>query len=289
MRRFGQCKLEYHRRIGFLGKLMKHQTIEGPLLPVWSFQIAISKLCLWLLLFLLYIATHRCKVLQRSSAPRPMHRGLLSRCCVPPSSPTPVLDNIEPTCLHRPLPNHYPKGDIIWSSQALRATSIGHTFLSSTSGQISGVSCTKASHNNSGHILRLGPHTHRPHLLVCCTTAIHRHRGHILGLGAQTHWAGTSPRVCRGVRLLDWASKSTLLALDQRRFETLIWLSIFLMSPVASEIDRWPCVHRIVFGSRANPDGSINSARFRTCRFFLHLDISSSLGRSFNFFGKSRK
>ncbi|CAL9114190.1 unnamed protein product [Musa textilis] len=126
------------------------------------------------------------------------------------------------------------------------ATSIGLTFLSSTSGQISGVSCTKASHNNN------------------------------------------------------WASKSTLLALDQRRFETLIWLSIFLMSPVASkdsaalrhsqlEIDRWPCVHRIIFGSRANPDGSINSARFRTCRFFLHLDISSSLGRSFNFFGKSRK
>lgn len=77
---------------------MKHQTIEGPLLPIWSFQIAISKLCLWLFLFFFCFTlqhtgdnkalktadtlgdrhpictnatspTHRCKVLQRSSAP----------------------------------------------------------------------------------------------------------------------------------------------------------------------------------------------------------------------------
>lgn len=51
---------------------------------------------------------------------------------------------------------------------------IDHTFLSSTSGQISGVSGTTASHNDRGHSLRLGPHSHWPHLLLYCITAIHR-------------------------------------------------------------------------------------------------------------------
>ncbi|THU62958.1 hypothetical protein C4D60_Mb01t10630 [Musa balbisiana] len=98
----------------------------------------------------------------------------------------------------------------------------------------------------------------------------------------------------------EWATKLALLALDQRRFETLIWLSILNMSPVASmdfaaqrhsqlEIDRWPCVHRIIFGSRANPDGSINSARFRTCRFFCIWNFLLLWVDHFNFFGKLRK